>query len=318
MTARKVSASVIIPVFNQLRTLKLSLLSLLNQDFSQEFEIIICDDGSSSELFTSLQDVINENPVPIYYVWQQDRSMRVAAARNLGIQLARGEIIIFLDGDIVPNRQLVRKHVEQHDGTGKLLIAGNRLWRDIELSSRCNHLDIDAMLEMLHCSQGGWEKLKRYEENEKAIRDQWSGTPKAWRSCFTCNLSVKKCPEVYFDENFVGYGPEDCELAYRLYFLHGYQAKYCEDIISYHLDGPDNAMNVFRRNKHEEIVQYLRNTFYYFARCPNQPLEDVFFGLPKLELDEASDRWFVRNRPGNDFNLAGHVQFCRQWLERHP
>lgn len=81
--------SVVIPVYNRAAALKTAIASVLAQSF-QDFEIVVVDDGSS------------DNPDPgndprIRFMRQKNRG--ASAARNTGIDLAKGEFIAFLDSD---------------------------------------------------------------------------------------------------------------------------------------------------------------------------------------------------------------------------
>ncbi len=88
--------SVIIPVYNAEPFLERCLISILNQDFDKEYEIIAVDDGSADnslkilESFSKKQDKLR--------VISQENS-GTSAARNLGLQNARGEYIAFIDSD---------------------------------------------------------------------------------------------------------------------------------------------------------------------------------------------------------------------------
>ena len=85
--------SIVIPVFNRATTLGPTIESCLKQTFT-DFEIMIVDDGSSDEL----QDTINNYKDPrIHYVWRENGGG--SAARNTGIEAARGKYIAFLDSD---------------------------------------------------------------------------------------------------------------------------------------------------------------------------------------------------------------------------
>jgi len=84
--------SVIIPCFNQGGYLRDALDSVLTQTYHC-LEIILVDDGSTdntAEIAKSYGDRVR-------YFWLNDRGP--SAARNLGLQHARGQYIQFLDGD---------------------------------------------------------------------------------------------------------------------------------------------------------------------------------------------------------------------------
>jgi glycosyltransferase involved in cell wall biosynthesis len=86
--------SVIIPVYNVASYIAESLDSVLAQTF-QNYEIILINDGSkdTTELETALAPYFDS----IIYAEQENTGC--AAARNSAIELARGHLIAFLDGD---------------------------------------------------------------------------------------------------------------------------------------------------------------------------------------------------------------------------
>lgn len=84
--------TVIIPTFNRADYLKESISSVLSQTFT-DFELIVIDDGSTDHT----GEVMPEFP-EIQYVACAVNS-GVSHARNIGIGLARGRYICFLDSD---------------------------------------------------------------------------------------------------------------------------------------------------------------------------------------------------------------------------
>ena len=87
--------SVVIPVFNRAGILGAALASVLTQT-EQDFEIVVADDGSKDDP----KAVIDRLGDPrIRYVRQENRGG--GAARNLGIDNARGRFFAFLDSDDV-------------------------------------------------------------------------------------------------------------------------------------------------------------------------------------------------------------------------
>lgn len=88
--------SVIVPVYNVKQFVSRSIESLLNQTYNN-LEIIIIDDGSSDGSSEILDDFLNnaEGNILLKHISNQGLSN----ARNVGIGLASGEYILFLDGD---------------------------------------------------------------------------------------------------------------------------------------------------------------------------------------------------------------------------
>lgn len=88
--------SVVIPVYNNIENLKKAVYSIFDQSY-QDFEIIIIDDFSSNqhlvELFVSS---LGDSRVRLF---KNEKNMNGAYSRNLGITMANGEYICFLDCD---------------------------------------------------------------------------------------------------------------------------------------------------------------------------------------------------------------------------
>lgn len=88
----KPSVSVIIPVYNGEKYLDDSIKSILQQTI-QPLEIIVVNDGSTD----GTEKIAKKYGDVIRYVYQQNGG--VAAARNKGLELVRGEYIAFIDAD---------------------------------------------------------------------------------------------------------------------------------------------------------------------------------------------------------------------------
>jgi glycosyltransferase involved in cell wall biosynthesis len=87
------SFSVVVPVYNRAYLLDRALSSVLEQSL-QDFEIVVVDDGSHDNP-QAVVDAIGDSR--IRFVRQDNRGG--GAARNTGIDLARGRYIAFLDSD---------------------------------------------------------------------------------------------------------------------------------------------------------------------------------------------------------------------------
>ena len=86
-------ASIIVPVYNDPRV-EFCILSLLEQNYSKElYEIIVVDNNSND----STQQIINRFNVK--YVQEKRRGSYFA--RNAGLEMASGEIAVFIDADCV-------------------------------------------------------------------------------------------------------------------------------------------------------------------------------------------------------------------------
>ena len=98
--------SIIIPVYNSSETITKCLTSVIEQnDFELEKEIIIINDGSTDNSELLIKEFIANHPeIIIKYRYKENGG--VSKARNLGIKLANGDWIAFLDSDDIwlPNK----------------------------------------------------------------------------------------------------------------------------------------------------------------------------------------------------------------------
>ena len=95
-TEDRVLVSVVVPVYNDQERLYICLAALAQQTLpNSTWEVIVVDNGSQPEIVAphtrSLNLKMARCPKPGSY-----------AARNVGVRLARGEVIAFLDADLVP------------------------------------------------------------------------------------------------------------------------------------------------------------------------------------------------------------------------
>ncbi len=92
---RSPAVSVVIPTYNRAKDIARCLASLVAQTF-KDFEVLVCDDGSAD----ATGDVVRryQDRIKLTYKWSENFG-GPARPRNIGIGLARGELIAFLDSD---------------------------------------------------------------------------------------------------------------------------------------------------------------------------------------------------------------------------
>lgn len=90
--------SVVMPVYNCEKQLEQSLNSLLSQTY-RTFELIIINDGSTDDSYQVVINFISDNPSINVKVVNNKTNRGESASRNIGIDLAAGRFLSFLDAD---------------------------------------------------------------------------------------------------------------------------------------------------------------------------------------------------------------------------
>ncbi|WP_299157496.1 glycosyltransferase [uncultured Tenacibaculum sp.] len=109
----KLNFSIIVPVYNRPKEIDELLESLTKQDFHDNFEVLIIEDGSdnsSEKIVESYKEKLN-----LHYFFKENSGAGVS--RNYGMERAAGNYFIILDSDvIVPSQYLseVHKRLREH------------------------------------------------------------------------------------------------------------------------------------------------------------------------------------------------------------
>jgi len=114
---KKPSISVVVPAHNCENTIFQTLQSILKQTVS-DIDVIVVDDGSTDQ---TVQIIKSISGVRYYY---QDNA-GPAAARNLGVQKAKGDIVFFTDSDCMPQRDWIEKAIVHFNDPQVVVVAGS-------------------------------------------------------------------------------------------------------------------------------------------------------------------------------------------------
>ena len=96
--SQKIKISVIIPMYNTEKYIVQCLESLLNQTF-QDYEVIIIDDCSNDNSISIVENLSSKFYGRLKLIKRNKNSAAPGILRNIGIALARGKYLIFLDSD---------------------------------------------------------------------------------------------------------------------------------------------------------------------------------------------------------------------------
>lgn len=127
MERGKIKVSVIIPVYNAEPFLREALDSVTAQT-QQEMELLLVENGSQDQSLPIMQEY--QKRFPWIRILKGD-GISSGTARNIGLEVAAGEYILFVDADdYLPDPQTIHRYVRAAEQTGADLVAANyaRLW----------------------------------------------------------------------------------------------------------------------------------------------------------------------------------------------
>jgi glycosyltransferase involved in cell wall biosynthesis len=204
--------SVVIPTFNRLARLQRVLEALSRQTCDErQFEVVVVSDGCTDGTDEYLAAT---TPVPVRHARQENAGP--GAARNHGIELARGPLILFLDDDVLATPTLVERHLEAHGQSASTVVIGPML----------------NAPGFRYSPWVAWEQAKLYKQYQAMRLGVYSAT---FRQFYTGNASVPRVLVVKaggFDTAFRR--AEDIELSYRLDQL-GATFVFDESAMAHHL-----------------------------------------------------------------------------------
>ncbi len=117
--------SIIVPTFNRASLCVSAVQSVLAQDTSVSYEIIVVDNNSTDDTRERIPALCRQAPDRLRYVFEPRQG--ASAARNAGIAVARGEIIAFIDDDVVVPPGWLRALAEAYGAHPDAWCVGGRI-----------------------------------------------------------------------------------------------------------------------------------------------------------------------------------------------
>lgn len=253
--------SIIVPTCNRQKDLASLMDSILKQTILPAEVIVIdqseCDD--TKKYIGSLAGRPLSGNIDFIYIHQIKKSL--VAARNKGIDLARGQIVSFLDDDVVLFENYYEKVLHYFDNDKKIGgLSGNiiienksrswkgKIWRTLQKLFLLDNFDGKMT------SSGFGYPIHGFEgENERPMQvEMLSG----------CNMNFRKelLGNDKFDEWFTGYSyREDAEFSYRI--SRKTVLKMIPEARLYHNCSRSNRMNL-----EDQKILEIKNYYYVYKK----------------------------------------------------
>jgi glycosyltransferase involved in cell wall biosynthesis len=255
------SLAVILTTYNRPDALSAVLEGYLLQK-DRDFELIVADDGSTSETARIVEKYQAKADFPMTHVWQEDRGFRAAAIRNRALARTHAEYIVFSDGDCIPLPHFVEQHRRLSE-TGWFL-AGNRILMDEALTRAV----LSDMIPISTWTALRWWRAAITCQINRFIPLLYFPAPsplrkipaRRWEGVMTCNLSVWRADLMRingFDEAYCGWGLEDSDLVVRLLHAGVYRksARFAAPVLHLWHRENDRASLVQNRRRLEDLIR---------------------------------------------------------------
>lgn len=204
------TVSLIISTYNWPDALRLCLGSVMHQCQLPD-EIIIADDGSGEPTRRVVEEFGHLSRVPFHHVWHEDKGFRLAEIRNKAIVAAKGDYIMQIDGDLILHDHFVADHKAMAERG--CFVSGTRGM----VSEACTLKLLGKPFSPLRWYSGGvYHRLNVIHQPFCAsVYHRLS----KYRYVKGCNMAFWRDDLLKvngYDQDFVGWGGEDNEMANRL------------------------------------------------------------------------------------------------------
>jgi GT2 family glycosyltransferase len=196
-----IDLTVVIPTYNRSATLLRCLDALERQTLERSrYEIVVVDDGSTDDTHAQLRGVIADRRIRFF----SQTNAGPAKARNVGIDQARGDVVLFLGDDIFATPGLLDAHVRAHrDADGPVGVLGLTEWADT--------IEVTPLMRLEALGQFDYHLIRGGAVDAANL---------PFHFFYTSNASVGRAfleqHGLRFDEEFRHAMGEDGELAFRM------------------------------------------------------------------------------------------------------
>jgi GT2 family glycosyltransferase len=234
--------SVIIPTFNRLPVLRLTLEALAGQTVLP-WQVVVVDDGSSDGTWDELRSLQGKYQERFRLLALRQANRGPACARNKGLEQAEGDLVVFMGDDTIPEPTFLQAHVAAHARLeGPCAVVGLTEWDE-------KRMRVTPFLHFVN-NFGAQFAYGLFADGEDM----------AFTCLYTSNVSLPRHVLGLrpFDESFRHAAWEDAELGWRL-SLRGVRIVLCRAARTKHVH-PMTLASFLRRHEKvgEALVTFLR------------------------------------------------------------
>lgn len=166
--------SIIIPVYNQADKLRKTLISIVNQTYT-DWEVIIVNDGSKDAPENIFAEFSKTIKVANKFLFLNQENKGAPSARNRGLKEARGEYVLFCDADAelkIEALEVLSAALEnnrQYSYAYSSFLWGNKLFKlgpfDAEKLKQGPYIHTMSLVRRSDLPASAWdEKIKKFQD----------------------------------------------------------------------------------------------------------------------------------------------------------
>lgn len=318
--------SVIIPTYNSEEYLKECLDSLINQTF-KDFEIIIVDNNSTDNTINKVKEY--KNKYSNISLVRLDKNLKQGIARNIGVQNAIGEYIMFVDSDDKVKSDFIEKMY-------------NKISSDEADITICKWAPFDNKTGKINYNHG-YANFHRLPEEFRNKGFKWSDIKEElfsqsnvpWDKIYKKKFLIKKCVEfpggMFFEDNVFSFDAlmkadkitvlDECLIFYRTNREQAVTARCDETFFDYlkifsKIKENLEKIGLYEEMKYNFLNYKVRSIFWWWKKIKYKykeqffnMIKEDFMQMYKTELKSIEDKrnvWtktlFLVNRVlDNDF-----------------
>lgn len=261
---------VIIPCYNVEHIVESCISSVLNQQYQGVFNIFLVNDGSTDQTGTVLDSFHSHSYIKIIHL---EKNSGLSTARNKGINAGNGEVILFLDSDMVVQDNWINEHI--------CALGQNNIIGVIGDSILPNGIKPNVLDKYLYDMRRG---ARQFGEN----------TSISFPYFLFNNTSVKRAifdVVKLFDENITSYGGEDTELAIRIWEAYPNSLRYSSKAMCEHHH--KRALDEFCRSMYNYGRTNLPVLLEKYPQYKNDLGGDWIYTSKGFFLFNPIVRWFI-------------------------
>ena len=258
------SSSLIISTYNWPAALELCLQSILLQKQLPD-EVIIADDGSNETTKLVVETFRTKCPIPVKHIWQEDNGFRLAKIRNKALMAADFEYIIQIDGDIIMHPFFIKDHLLF--AKKNTFVRASRVYLDDAISKQ-KLTEKSAKINIFKNSIQNKTSAIRMPLLWKIFETNYKNKGDERYEIHGCNMAYWKQDALEvngYNEDFLGWGPEDKEFVARL-LNSGKEKRFLKlGGIAFHLYHIENTKPLLKENE-----RLLKNAIeFHYKYCEN-------------------------------------------------